>query len=280
MNRDNTTQEDITTTTGLTDEDFDDMPVYDGQIVTEGGPNLDVIQKELLKKEWIIEARQIPKEALNLGDATIIDKTIKQETLTQDELTRLKELLDQYRPALTKLQPEDTMENLKDNIEIVEDEKEFLRLVSEYDTIQTLHFNYPVRDKTLHVIFDVYPITDSSAITNVTENLSFFRDLSDKEMDVYNKTQEGKQLTREELIIQSELNKKIQKATQENQKEIMIEFLAMQLKFHGKDTSYEEMKQALGHITLGYLALLFQRVQEMSNLGNVQVDKVFQEFSQ
>ena len=277
MNRDNTTQEDITTTTGLTDEDFDDMPVYDGQIVTEGGPNLDVIQKELLKKEWIIEARQIPKEALNLGDATIIDKTIKKEQLTPDELTRLKELLDQYRPALTKLQPEDTLENLKDNIEIVEDEKEFLRLVSEYDTVQTIPFNYKLQGKTIHMTFDVLPITDSISVGQFAENLAFFKDFTEEETRVYDKIQEGQTLSREEMIIQNSLNKKIEKATQENQKEIIVEFLAMQLRFHNKNTSYEEMKEVFNHMHYGYLALLFNKVQEISNLGDVQVENVFQE---
>ena len=257
----------------------DKPPVYPGAIIEDGDTTQDmkVIQDQLLKKEWLEEARQIPKEALNLGDAVLIDKTLREEQLTPDELTRLEELLAQYRPALEKLQPEQTMENLEENIQLVEDEKEFLRLVEEYDTVETIHFNYKLHDKTFHLVFDVYPITDSVAVGNISENLSFFRDFSDEEMNVYNKAQRGENLTREELIIQTKLNKKIEQATQENQKDIMVEFLAMQLKFHGRDTTYEEMKKVLSHIHFGYLALLFQRVQQITNLGDVQVENVFQE---
>lgn len=257
----------------------DKPPVYPGAIIEDGDTTQDmtVIQDQLLKKEWVEEARQIPREALNLGDAVLLDKVVKEEQLTPDEITRLQELLAQYRPALEKLQPEETIKNMEDNIQLVEDEQEFLRLVEEYDTVETIHFNYKLHDKTFHLVFDVYPITDSVAVGNISENLSFFRDFSDEEMNVYNKAQQGKNLTREELIIQTKLNKKIEQATQENQKDIMVEFLAMQLKFHGRDTTYEEMKKVLSHIHFGYLALLFQRVQQITNLGDVQVENVFQE---
>jgi hypothetical protein len=257
----------------------DQPPVYEGAVIEEGDTTQDmkVIQDQLLKKEWLEEARQIPKEALNLGDAVLIDKTLKEEQLTNDELKRLEEILAQYRPALEKLQPEETMENLEDNIQLVEDEQEFLRLVSEYDTVETIHFNYKLHNQTFHLVFDVYPITDSVAVGNISENLSFFKDFSDDEMNVYNKIQDGKALTREELVIQATLNRKIERATQENQKDIIVEFLAMQLKFHNKDTTYEEMKQVLTHIHYGYLALLFNKVQEITNLGDVQVENVFQE---
>lgn len=257
----------------------DQPPVYEGAIIEEGDTTNDmkVIQNELLKKEWVEEARQIPREALNLGDAMLIDKVTKEEQLTQEEVHRVSEILAQYRPALEKLQPEQTMENLEENIQLVEDEQEFLRLVSEYDTVETIHFNYKLHNQTFHLVFDVYPITDSVAVGNISENLSFFKDFSDDEMNVYNKIQDGKTLTREELVIQATLNKKIERATQENQKDIIIEFLAMQLKFHNKDTTYEEMKQVLTHIHYGYLALLFNKVQEITNLGDVQVENVFQE---
>ena len=106
-----------------------------------------------------------------------------------------------------------------------------------------------------------------------------FKDLTESEAEVYAKMQQDEPLTREEEIIRASVERKIEEATQQNTKQIVIEFLAMQVKFHGCDSSYEDMKKVFERIPLLYLATLFRRVQEIANLQDLEAEKVFQEFS-
>ena len=73
--------------------------------------------------------------------------------------------------------------------------------------------------------------------------------------------------------------KTIEQIAQENTEQTIIEFLSMVLKFHQQDTDPEAMKQVLSKIDLSYLTLLFNKVQEMCHIGNVNTDEVFREFS-
>ena len=257
-----------------------DMEECPGMIVEEGNTleETESIQQVLENGEWKDEALQIPLEYLKEADKKIVEDYLQGKAQTVEDINRLQELLAKYRPAIQKIQPKQTIQNLNDNQQLVNDENEFLRLVDEYDTIQTIYFNYPLGDKILPMKFDVYPITDSQAILNITDNLTFFKDLNDEEMNVYSKIQNHQKLSHEETLIQHSLNKKIEKATQENQKETIVEFLSMQLKFHGKDSSYESMKQVFNRMQIAYLALLFQRVQEMNHLGDMDVERLFHKF--
>ena len=254
---------------------------YPGAIIEDGNTINDTesIENILIQEEWVTEAKQIPADTLTIIESNILHKCINKEPMDDNEIKMLQKILAKYRPAIQKIQPAKKVERVQENIDIVNNEKEFLKLVDEYDTVQTLPFNYPVGDKTIHVLFDVYPITDSEAILDIAQNLSFFQDFTDKEKEVYTKIQEGATLTREEKIIQENLSKQIEALSQQNTEETITLFLASQLKFHNQDTSKETMIKVIQKIQLAYRVLLFEKVQEMSQLPNLDTEKVFHPFN-
>ena len=269
--------ENMTTKEEINNETFE----YPGAIIEEGNTinETESIQKLLLKDEWIQEAQQIPRTELTTVEETIINKCIQQQTMTENEIHMLEKILAKYRLAIQKIQPAETIERVQENKDIVTNEKEFLQIVETSNKIQTLPFNYPIGDKTIHILFDVYPITNSKAVLDIASNLSFFKDFTQKEKEVYDKVQNGQALTTEERIIQEDLSQKIEKISQENTEQTIIEFLSMVIKFHDKNTEPEAMKQVLSNIDLSYLTLLFNKVQEMCHIGNVNTEEVFQEFN-
>lgn len=254
---------------------------YPGMVVEEGNTLEDTrsIQNMLIKSEWVKEAQQIPLNDLTTIERTVLQKCINQELMEEKEIKMLEKILAKYRPAIQKVHPAETVDRVKENIDIVTNEKEFLRLVDEYDTVQTLPFNYPVGEKTIHVLFDVYPITDSEAILDIAKNLSFFQDFTEKEKEVYTKIQQGEELTAEEKIIQEDLSKQIEALSQQNTEETITIFLASQLKFHNQNTSKETMIKVLQKIQLAYRVLLFEKVQEMTQIGDLNTEKVFLPFN-
>lgn len=236
------------------------------------------IEAELMGSDWKEEAEQIPLEALERAEQLVVLKCINEEELTKEETETLQRVLAQYRPAIQKIKPQEQLQNYQDNILLIEDEKTFLELEDDFNKIQVIPFTFYIGDKQVRMKFDLYPITDSTKITDITENLSMFQDFTEDELVTYNKMQNDEQLTREEILIRARVQQKINKATIENTKQTVVEYLAMQLKFHGKDTSNEAMKKVLGHVPNAYLNALFDEVQRRNHLNDINTDAVFQTF--
>ncbi len=236
------------------------------------------INKELVGTDWKQEAEQIPLDMVTPIERYYLEKCIQGENFEEEELDILGEILSKYRPALEKIQPGEVMENINNNTRIVEDEKAFLEYCDDFEQVQVIPFTFYQGDTCYRMKFDLYPLTDSEAITSIGDNLSMFKDFTDEELQTYNKIQNGDNLTREEIIIRAGLEQKIQQATQRNQRQTIVEFLTIQLKFHGKDSSPDDMRKVFTHMPFAYLALLFQEVQNRSHLSDTRLENVFQDF--
>ena len=241
-------------------------------------PSIEEIENELFMGRWREEAKQLPLKYLSPQEQALIQRYINNGILSPDEEEQVKEILEQYRPALMKIKPAETIENAEKNAQYIEDEKAFLELIDATSEIQVIPFTFMKGEKTYRMKFDLYPLTDSQAITDITSNLSMFQDLTEDELITYNKIQHGETLTREEILLRASVEEKIQQATTQNTRRTVIEYLAMQLKFHGKDSSQEVMKQTFSRIPDVYLSLLFDEVQERNHISDLKAEKVFQPF--
>jgi len=262
------------------DEKFMKQLAEEGTTFEEGNTLDDTksIQEELLSTEWIEEARQIPLDMVTSLEKHYLTQYLNKEILDDEEKEILSTILEKYRPALQKVQPGEVLENLEGNTRIVEDEKAFLEYCDEFEKVQVIPFTFYQGSNCYRMKFDLYPLTDSEAITSIGDNLAMLKDFSDEELQTYNKIQNGDNLTREEIIIRAGLEQKIQQATQKNQRQTIVEFLTLQLKFHNKDSSPDDMRRVFQHMPFAYLALLFQEVQNRSHLGDTRLENVFQDF--
>ena len=264
------------------DEKFRKQIEQEEGVTIEEGNTLDdtkSIEEELLTTDWLEEARQIPLDMVTPLEKHYLTKYLDEEVvLDDDEKEILTSILEKYRPALQKVQPGEVLENLEGNTRIVEDEKAFLQYCDEFERVQVIPFTFYQGGNCYRMKFDLYPLTDSEAITSIGDNLAMFKDFTDEELQTYNKIQNGDNLTREEIIIRAGLEQKIQQATQKNQRQTIVEFLTLQLKFHNKDSSPEAMRKVFTHMPFAYLALLFQEVQNRSHLSDTRLENVFQDF--
>ena len=237
------------------------------------------IEIALLKSDWVTEAKQIPLELVPEHERYLLEKCINKELFNDKEQQELQLVLDKYRGAIRELEPDKAMKNLENSMELIENEHQFLEMVDNFNEIQVIPFTFYIGDRQLRLKFDLYPLTDGRAIDTITENLGLFKDLTQSEQVVYNKVQNGSELTHEENIIYQGLQQRITDATTRNTRKVMIEYLAMQLKFHDKNSSVEDMKKVFSKIDINYLALLFEEVQKRNHIKDIDVDTVFQEFN-
>jgi len=242
------------------------------------------VNKVLLEDEWYKYAQQVPIQDLPGDERRLLEHYLQTypdiRALSDEEVDSISEIIGRFTDAIDKLQPAQTVKNVEDNISIVEDEKEFLRLCDTFEEIQVIPFTYYTSKGTVRMKFDLYPLTDSEAITDITSNISMFKDFTNEEWDVYNKVQQDEKLSHEELLITARMDEKNRRATQQNQRQTIIEYLSLQLKFHGKDSSITDMREVFKHIPFTFLALLFNEVQQRNHISDLNVDNVFQEFSE
>lgn len=241
-------------------------------------PSIEEIEENLYNTRWREEAKQLPLEFLQEHEQYLMKKYINNEPETPEEKQEIKKLLRRFRPAIQEIQPEKLLENVEQNVQYINDENTFLSLVDESEEVQVIPFTFYIGQKKYQMKFDLYSLTDSQAITDITENLSMFQDMDEDELITYSKIQNGEKLSREEMLIRVDLEQKIQKATIQNTRETLIEFLSLQLKFHGQNSSIESMRKVFRKIPNAYLSLLFDEVQKRNHLGDIEVEDVFQPF--
>lgn len=251
---------------GIDLEEPDDVPTAE-----------EVELNEIRRGDRKDDARLIPQKSLTDEERLIVNSYLE-GYIAPEDMPKLQQLLQRYTPAIMEYEPDVVLENLESNVQLVEDEKAFLQMVDSFDTIQVIPFTMWVGDKEVRMKFDLYPLSDSKTLQDIAQNLSLFKDFTDDELITYSKIQSGEKLSREELAIRSSLEDRIQKATMKNQEKTMVEYLSTQLKFHGKDSSVENMRKIFEKLDTTYLYLLFNKVQECNHLSDMNVEKVFQKF--
>ena len=256
----------------------DNIPKFENNAVDDGG--LEGAKELLSKTTWKTEAEQIPIEDItDTHEQAVVIKCINQKTLTSEEMETLQAVLSRYRPAIQKYKPAESLENYDNNIEYVQNEKEFLRLLDEEDTLQTLTMYYPLSSgKEARLELTVKPVTNAQAVMEVSENMDIFADHTPEEIKAYADYTQGKAQTSEEVAIATKLQQEImQKNAMTTMRDSAIEFLSLQTTFSGCDSSYEDMKTIYTKMHIGYLFLLFARVRDMTHLNDVDANQIFRE---
>lgn len=250
----------------------------EGMVITEGDTLEDTtdIVETLLTTEWVEEARQVPREDLQPLELAIIDKCINGEEFTQLEKDLLQQILARYRQAIREQKPDETIQQLEENMQLVNDEKELIRLYEEFQEEQSLLVNLTIGQRKVLVKLFITPINNSKAVLDINQNLGIYSDLTEKEARVYEEYNQGQAMTREDEILALNVKKRVDKIMEREQDRIVIEFLAMQTKLNNNST-YESMKEFWEHVPVLERTLIFSRVQEMTNLNDVNIERLFPE---
>lgn len=239
---------------------------------------VDDLVETLLETEWPEEAEQIPLDALNPEEQVIILKCRQKEGLTEDEKEQLQQILAQYRPAIQKLKPQETLETAEKNITLIHDEKQFLKELQKArnEELKEVVMYYPTKNGELKIPLDCYPITDSQSILDAQSNLDMFKDTTEQKM--YQDYKQGNPQTREEKAIAKKLAERIDKQVTDDSYDIIIEFLSQQTSIKGQPRNPSVMAQAYKTMKVSYLVILMSKVQETIGLNvDINTERVFRE---
>lgn len=237
------------------------------------------LTKNLYYTEWKQEANEII-DAVTPTEQVLLNKCINGEQATDEEINLIAEILARYRKAIREQKPEETLENLENNLQIVNDFKTFTKEVKKSKQKGIVQYDFYIPNTNSVVPLDVHPLTDSEVILDINSNLNMYKDLTSDEQIIYTKYQQGEPQTREEQAIAKHIEEKIEQRLNENAVEVMLEFLSNQLSLRGQPKNPTLMREALEDLEIGILSLLTNKVRQIVELdGNLELDKVFRAVS-
>ena len=88
--------------------------------------------------------------------------------------------------------------------------------------------------------FEIKQLDDSRAIQSLQVHLDIFKDYTQEEAQLYSKAQTGAKLTTEEQHIIDRINQELNEKANEQQDEIILTFLANQLRLPESSQDYEK----------------------------------------
>lgn len=237
-----------------------------------------IIDKHQLQSNFIEECRRLPYEYLEDYEKDLVDKCLREEISSQNEITALKEMLGRYRPFLKKYDSVEIEQNLDQNLKIIKTSDELLRLLNDPNRFR-IDMNYTVGDETVLLQLKIRQLPDSDYISLLDTQTRVFRDLNDTEKKVFAKASVNpKSLSPEEVKMQKHIQDKINERAvdYESNAQDITEILARIVDFvDDPDKTYTEKLYFWQQIDLPARLLLFNRIKNKLNISDKTEEELF-----
>lgn len=240
------------------------------------------LEKQLLKTTWVKEAelikKYVPEEDLSKNQIKLLEKCINKKDFTDKQFADLKLLLNKYRLFLQELNPEEKIKNVKETVELIHTEQEFLDLLDNDDN-NILVVNLPYRGRVIEFEFEVLPLVDSRVIEALESHIDIFQDfdLDMEEATIYSQAslKDESDLTLEEQHIVKKLNKMIMEKVSSKRIQAVDNFLANQLVIKGSDSDIDIRKRFWSKFHFNAKFAVFTAVQNRLGLQVINNQKLF-----
>lgn len=235
---------------------------------------LQSLEKDLYKTTFKKEAEQIPLERLPSDEQLVLLKCINEEEPTDEEFSKLKEILVRYREHIQHYKPAETIENAEQVVQIIKTEQELLDILDAPERRKLL-VHLPLDGNIYEMDFEILQLEDSKAIRSLQVHLDLFKDYTDEEAALYSKAQGGAKLTREEQHIVDRITEELNEKANEQQDEIILTFLANQLRLPNSTDDYEKRKEFWQKFPFNAKFSVWSQVQDRLGLTEEANDKLF-----
>lgn len=235
---------------------------------------LQSLEKDLYKTTFKKEAEQIPLERLPSDEQLVILKCINEEEPTDEEFTKLKEILVRYREHIQHYKPAETIKNAEQVVQIIKTEQELLDILDAPERRKLL-VHLPIDGQIYEMDFEILQLEDSKAIRSLQVHLDLFKDYTQEEAQLYAKAQTGTKLTREEQHIVDRITEELNEKANEQQDEIILTFLANQLRLPNSSDDYEKRKEFWQKFPFNAKFSVWSQVQNRLGLTEEANEKLF-----
>ena len=234
------------------------------------------VERQLLKTQFPLECESLPLEKLNSDEQDVVNKCMNYEELNDEEFTLLKATLQRYRPALQKIKPEETLENVDKAVQLIKSEQDFLDLMDEEEE-KYLTVQLPTKKGKLQFDFEVLPLTDSRVVESLELQVLLFKDYTDEETALYTSasTKNEDELTKEEKEVLEKMNQDLAEKVSQQKITSVNNFLANQLRIKDSDADIEIRRNFWKKFHFNAKINVFVKVQERLGLNELNTRELF-----
>lgn len=237
--------------------------------------NTKELERELLKTSFPLECESIPLEALTPEEQDVVQKCMKHQPINDSEFTLLKKVLQNYRPAIQKYKPKETIEQVETVKNLIKTEQDLLNILDKPER-RTLHVNLPIDNEIYSMDFEILPLDDSRVVQSLEVQVDLFRDYNEHEKLVYAKAQNGQPVSREEKAIVDKINKEINEKAGEEYNRIVDTLLVSQLRLPNSSMDKSKREEFWSKFPFNPKFAIYMRVQEKLGLTETNTEALFQ----
>ena len=223
------------------------------------------------------ECKQLPINYLEPEEKILAQKCINKEDLTDEEKSKIKKLLQNYRPYFEEYNSTKVVENIESNLNIIKTENELLRLLHDPNRYR-IDMNYWINGVKYLLQLRIKPVTDKQYIDTLGTQMGLFKDLKRDEKKLIAKAEMEQPMSPEETKMYQALMDKINEKVYnfEYNVQMVNEFLADRVEFVNTElSSFEERLAFWKEVDINTKTALFSEVRGRLRLSDTFKEELF-----
>ena len=232
------------------------------------------MERHLLKTQFPMECQELPLEALSQEELVVVNKCMCYQELTDDEFTLLKATLQRYRGIINTYKPTETIEAMEKTVQIIRTEQDLIDILDNPSN-KILKVNLTYDNQVYPLEFEILPVDDSRIVDYMQMNIDLFKDYNEDEKQLFMKSQQGENLTPEEIAVVEKMNRELSEIASQEKTRLIDGFLASQLRLPESSQDYEKRKEFWNKFPFMEKWAIVQRVEEKLGLTEKSNEELF-----
>ena len=218
----------------------------------------------------------VPKNKLSKQEKRLVDACASgKEDFTDDEFETLKEVAVRYK-SVKDIEADEILDNVDEIVKTIKTEEDLIALLDKEENYPELTINLHIGSEIYQTRFEVLPMTDSSKLQEIENQAGLFADFDAKERTIITKGNSNpNSLTREEKEVYENLIRQINEKSYKNSDNMILSFLANQLKIKDIPFNYEQNLKLWKKVNMNVRVMVFYRIQDMLGLTDVTSEELF-----
>ena len=232
------------------------------------------MERHLLKTQFPMECQELPLEALSQEELVVVNKCMCYQELTDDEFTLLKATLQRYRGIINTYKPTETIEAMEKTVQIIRTEQDLIDILDNPSN-KILKVNLTYDNQVYPLEFEILPVDDSRIVDYMQMNIDLFKDYNEDEKQLFMKSQQGENLTPEEIAVVEKMNRELSEIASQEKTRLIDGFLASQLRLPESSQDYDKRKEFWNKFPFMEKWAIVQRVEEKLGLTEKSNEELF-----
>ena len=232
------------------------------------------MERHLLKTQFPMECQELPLEALNQEELIVVNKCMSYQELTDDEFTLLKATLQKYREIINTYKPTETIEAMEKTVQIIRTEQDLIDILDNPNN-KILKVNLTYNNQVYPLEFEILPVDDSRIVDYMQMNIDLFKDYNEDEKQLFMKSQQGDELTPEEIAVVEKMNRELSEIASQEKTRLIDGFLASQLRLPESSQDYDKRKEFWKKFPFMEKWAIVQKVEEKLGLTEKSNEELF-----